>query len=481
LDFEKDFPDARVIKLEQNYRSTQTILDAANALIAQNRRQMSKHLWTDEGQGDKIKVRQLEDEHAEARFVAGEIERLVDSGTSRDEVAVFYRTNAQSRVLEDTLVNYNVDYQVIGGTKFYERAEIKDAISYLTLLVNPADTIAFQRVVNSPRRGIGNTTQARLISHANSTGESIWDVALAPEDVPGLGAAAIKAVGRFMSTMERLRERLESASVGDLIQEMLSETGYMDALRAERTIEAQGRMENLEELVGIGREFEQGQQEEKTLEAFLERIALVADTDSLSSDEGVLTLMTMHNAKGLEYPIVFMIGMEEGVFPHMRSIEAGDVEEERRLAYVGVTRAMRELYLTYAEQRSLFGQWGANVKSRFLDEIPEDLCEIVAQERRKSWSSWDRGGGSSASWGSGGGGGAGRFGRGRGSTDPPAKQQRPQPTPGKSYSVGEDVVHPTMGEGVVIGVEPAGLIVVRFASDGSERKLMADYAPLEKR
>ena len=477
LDFEKDFPNARVIKLEQNYRSTQKILDAANALIAHNRGQMPKHLWTDEDAGDRIQVRQLEDEHAEARFVAGEIERLVDSGTSRDEVAVFYRANAQSRVLEDTLVNYNVDYQVIGGTKFYERAEIKDAISYLTLLVNPADTIAFQRAVNSPRRGIGNTTQGRLISYANTIGESVWDVASVPEEVPGLGAAAVKAVGRFMSTMERLRERVESASVGDLIQEMLSETGYMDALQAERTIEAQGRMENLEELVGIGREFEQGEQEDKSLDAFLERLALVADTDSLSSDEGVLTLMTMHNAKGLEYPIVFMIGMEEGVFPHMRSIEAGDVEEERRLAYVGVTRAMRQLYLTYAESRSLFGQWGANVRSRFVDEIPEELCDVHAQERRKSWSSWDRGGG-------GGGGGAlggGRFGRGRGSTDPPVQQRRREPTPGKTFSLGDDVEHSTLGEGVVIGVEPGGLVVVRFSSDGSERKLMADYAPLEKK
>jgi DNA helicase-2/ATP-dependent DNA helicase PcrA len=479
LDFERDFPDARVIKLEQNYRSTQTILDAANALIANNRSQMSKHLWTDEGQGDRIKVRQLEDEHAEARFVAAEVGRLVDSGTSRDEIAVFYRANAQSRVLEDTLVNYNIDYQVIGGTKFYERAEVKDAISYLTLLVNPADTIAFQRAVNSPRRGIGNTTQGRLVSYANTVGESIWDVAAAPDQVPGLGAAAVKAVARFMSTMERLRERLESASVGDLIQEMLSESGYMDALRAERTIEAQGRMENLEELVGIGREFEQGEQEDKSLEAFLERIALVADTDTLSSDEGVLTLMTLHNAKGLEYPIVFIIGMEEAVFPHMRSIEAGDVEEERRLAYVGVTRAMRELYLTYAEQRSLFGTFGANVRSRFIDEIPEDLCDVVAQERRKSWSSWDRGGGGSS--GSFGGDGGGRFGRGRGSTERTVPVERKQPTPGASFSLGDDVEHATLGEGVVIGSEPGGLVVVRFASDGSERKLMADYAPLKKK
>ena len=476
LDFERDFPDARVIKLEQNYRSTQTILDAANALIAHNRSQMAKHLWTDEGQGDRIKVRQLEDEHAEARFVAAEIGRLVDSGTSRDEIAVFYRANAQSRVLEDTLVNYNIDYQVIGGTKFYERAEIKDALAYLTLLVNPADTIAFQRAVNSPRRGIGDTTQGRLVAYANTLGESIWDVAAAPEEVPGLGAAAVKSVGRFMSTMERLRERLGSASVGDLIQEMLSETGYLDALRAERTIEAQGRIENLEELVGIGREFEQGEQEEKTLEAFLERLALVADTDSLSSDEGVLTLMTLHNAKGLEYPIVFIIGMEEAVFPHMRSIESGDVDEERRLAYVGVTRAMRELYLTYAEQRTLFGSFDANVRSRFVDELPEELCDVVAQERRKSWSSWDRGGGG----GGGGLGGGTRFGR-RGGGDRPSPPPRREPTPGASFSLGDDVEHATMGEGVVIGVEPGGLVVVRFAGDGSERKLMADYAPLNKK
>jgi DNA helicase-2/ATP-dependent DNA helicase PcrA len=480
LDFERDFPDARVIKLEQNYRSTQTILDAANALIQNNTKQMSKHLWTDEGRGDPIKVRQLEDEHAEARFVAAEVGRLVDSGTSRDEIAVFYRANAQSRVLEDTLVNYNVDYQVIGGTKFYERAEIKDAISYLTLLVNPADTIAFQRVVNSPRRGIGNTTQGRIVGYANNIGESVWDVAAAPEEIPGLGAAAVKAVGRFMSTMERLRERVGPASVGDLIQEVLSETGYMDYLRAERTIEAQGRIENLEELVGIGREFDEGEQEEKTLEAFLERISLVADTDALSSDEGVLTLMTLHNAKGLEFPVVFILGMEEGVFPHMRSIEAGDIDEERRLAYVGVTRAMRELYLTYAEQRTLFGRFDANIRSRFVDELPEELCEVVAQERRKSWSTWDRGG-SSSSWGGGGGGGS-RFGRGRGSTDAPVSQpNRREPDSSKSYGVGDDVVHPTMGEGVVIGVEPAGLIVVRFREDGSERKLMAEYAPLERK
>src|SRR5918912_1846975 len=257
LDFEDDFPDARVIKLEQNYRSTQTILSAANAVVSHNRARKSKSLWTDLGTGDPVKMRELEDEHAEARWVAGEIERIVDAGGSRDEIAVFYRTNAQSRVLEDTLVRYGVGYQVIGGTKFYERAEVKDAVAYLTLLVNPSDVVAFERVVNSPRRGIGNTTQARIASHANTLGESVWDVALDPEAIPGLGAAAIKAVRRFMSSMERLHERMENADVDELLQETLDESGYLEALRAERTIEAEGRIENLEELIGVAREYMQ--------------------------------------------------------------------------------------------------------------------------------------------------------------------------------------------------------------------------------
>ncbi len=225
LGFEDDFPDATTIKLEQNYRSTQTILDAANAIIANNRSQKPKHLWTEEGQGDPIHLRELEDEHAEARFVAGEIERHVEGGGSRDDVAVFYRANAQSRVLEDTLVRYGVGYQVIGGTRFYERAEIKDALAYLTLLVNPHDVVSFGRIVNSPRRGIGDTSQARLTSHANTIGEPIFDVALRPEEVPGLGAAAVKAVGRFMDTMEKLRDGAEGSSVGDLLQETLERLG----------------------------------------------------------------------------------------------------------------------------------------------------------------------------------------------------------------------------------------------------------------
>jgi len=456
LDFEDDFPDALVVKLEQNYRSTQTVLSAANAVVAHNRERKAKALWTDSGEGEPIHVRELDDEHAEARFVAGEVERLVDEGGSRDEIAVFYRANAQSRVLEDTLVRYGVAYQVIGGTKFYERAEIRDALAYLTLLANPQDVVSFGRAVNSPRRGIGDTTQTRIAGHANTLGESIWDVALEPETVPGLGAAAIKSVSRFMSTMERLRERAETASVGDLLQELLDETGYTDALRVERTIEAQGRLENLDELVGVAREYDAGA-EEPSLEEFLQQISLFSDQDELRDDEGTVTLMTLHNAKGLEFPVVFMIGMEDGIFPHMRSIEAGDLEEERRLCYVGITRAMRELYMTCTRTRNLYGSRDHNVPSRFLGEIPEELTDRAAQPARTFGStSWSRGATGVA---------------------PVA----PQPSSGVSFALGEDVIHATLGDGVVTAVESDGVVVVRFASDHSERKMMVDYAPLKKR
>jgi superfamily I DNA/RNA helicase len=455
LDYERDWPDATVIKLEQNYRSTQTILSAANAVIANNRSRKEKTLWSDLGDGDPVHVRELDDEHAEARFVVSEIERLVDEGSSRNEIAVFYRTHAQSRVLEDMLVRYGVSYQVLGGPRFYERAEIKDALAYLTLLVNQADTVAFGRIVNSPRRGIGQTTQGRIAGYANTIGESIWDVAAAPEQVPGLGAAAIKAVGRFMSVMERLRERVDGgASVGDLLEELLEETGYTEALRAERTVESQVRLENLEELVGVGREYD-ATAEEPSVEEFLQQIALFSEQDKLQDEQGLVTLMTLHNAKGLEFGTVFLIGLEDGVFPHSRSIESGDLEEERRLAYVGMTRAKRELYLTFARTRALFGNRDWNMRSRFVDEIPVELTdrEPDAPSGPAAAATWE--------------GGA-----------PGAPEPRP---PGATFALGEDVVHANFGEGVVVGIEPGGLVVVRFAGDGSERKLMADYAPLKKR
>jgi ATP-dependent DNA helicase UvrD/PcrA len=455
LEFEDQFPDATVVKLEQNYRSTQTILSAANAVVSNNRGRKAKSLWTDLGQGDPVHVRELDDEHAEARYVAGEIEAHVDGGGSRDDVAVFYRTNAQSRVLEDTLVRYGVGYQVIGGTRFYERAEVKDALAYLNLLVNPSDSVAFARVVNSPRRGIGQTTQARIAGHANTVGEPILDLASRPEDVPGLGPAAIKAVGRFASIMERLRERIETASVGDLLREALEETGYLEALEAERTIEAEGRLENLEELVGVAREYD-ATAEEPSVEEFLQQLALFSEQDALRDDEGIVTLMTLHNAKGLEYEVVFMLGCEDGVFPHSRAVESGDLEEERRLCYVGITRAKGELYLTYARTRMLYGGRDWNLPSRFIDEIPAELTDREHEVEVT---------------------------RGPGGAGPavPTWEAARTDAAAPEFRLGDDVTHAAFGEGVVIGVESGGIVVVRFAGDGTERKLMAAYAPITKR
>ena len=463
LDFEHDFPDATVVRLEQNYRSTGTILDAANAVIANNREQKPKHLWTDADRGEPVRIAELDDEHAEARYVAAEVGRLAsEEGIPRDRIAVFYRLNAQSRVLEDTLVRFEIAYQVIGGTKFYERAEIKDAIAYLSLLSNPADAVSFARIVNTPRRGIGRQTEARLLSHANTTGVDVWDVLRDPTAVPGLGSAAVRAVDRFAVTMRGLRDRADSStSVGDLLEAVLHESGYLEALESERTIEAQGRAENLEELVGVAREFDanrelEGESEVRPLDEFLAQLSLYTDQDSLREEESLVTLMTLHNAKGLEYEAVFVIGCEEGVFPHSRSIEEGNLEEERRLCYVGVTRAMQRLYMTCARRRNLFGGHGHNLPSRFLGEIPDELAERQVSTRRTGWFE-------------------------AGTPGPSASPARKEPSPTLvQFATGDDVVHASFGEGVVTGVEPGSVLVVRFAADGAERKLMADYAPLRK-
>jgi DNA helicase-2/ATP-dependent DNA helicase PcrA len=493
LDFQEDFPDARVVKLEQNYRSTETILAAANAVISNNRGGIAKRLWSELGQGEQIQLRALDDEHAEARFVVGEIERLVDEGASRSEIAVLYRTNAMSRVIEDALVRREIAYQVIGGTKFYERAEIKDAVAYLSLLANPQDVVSFTRVANSPRRGIGATSLSRVVGHAATVGASVWEVAAAPEAVPGLGSAAVKALGRFMDTMAELRrmsgvpagedrEQDEAATsraapIAELLERMLAQTGYLDALEAERTIEAQGRIENLEQLVEVGREFDAAAAPgEETLDVFLQQIALVADADTRTDDEGLVTLMTLHNAKGLEYPTVFVAGCEDGVFPHSRALDEGGLEEERRLFYVGVTRAMRRLYLTYARRRAVFGAQTYGMRSRFLDEIPPDLLEEPLQSAFRPGAVV----GAAAAWGA-----AAANAPLRGSASgpgawPPTPERR-APSPGVQFRLGEDVVHAAFGDGVVTGVEPGGVIVVRFADDGSERKLMAEYAPVSRR
>ena len=478
LDFERDYPDATVVKLEQNYRSTQTILEASNAVIAQNRDRKPKNLWTEGKRGDAIHVAELDDEHAEARYVAAEVERLcTEEGIARDEVAVFYRVNAQSRVLEDTLVRFELPYQVIGGTKFYERAEIKDAIAYLQFLANPADAVSFQRIVNSPRRGIGQQTEARLISHANTTGADVWDVIREAERVPGLGAAAQRAVRRFADVMVALGDRAgSSGGVAELLDAVLRETGYLEALEAERTIEAEGRVENLQELVGVAQEFDANRQVEgdsdvRPLDEFLAQISLLSDQDSMREGESLITLMTLHNAKGLEYEAVFIIGCEEGVFPHSRSIEEGNLEEERRLCYVGLTRAKQRLYLTCARRRNLFGGHGHNLPSRFLAELPDELVERQVSAPRTGWSG-ARGGEREAVLG-----GSFRSGGGLPSQD----DLRRQPVPSLvQFRTGDDVIHASFGEGVVTSVEPGSVVVVRFAGDGAERKLMADYAPLRK-
>ena len=472
LDFESHYTDAKVIKLEQNYRSTQTILDAANALISHNRAQKPKHLWTDEGAGEKIKVRELDDEHAEARYVVGEIDKYVDEGGSLSEIACFYRTNAQSRVLEDTLVRRDIGYQVVGGTKFYDRAEIKDAMAYLIWLNNPQDAISFGRIANSPKRGIGATSLARVLGHADTLGIPVWEAASEPASVPGLGTAAVKAFTRFMATMNGLRERAaEGVPVGDLLEAVLDETGYVEALEAERTIEAQGRIENLNELVEVAREFDAtAEQDEDTLDLFLQQVALVADTDERTDDAGKVTLMTLHNAKGLEYPVVFIIGCEEGVFPHSRALDEGGLEEERRLAYVGITRAERQLTLTYARRRNVFGAQTFGMRSRFLDEIPADLTDGDEPRIRHG------GAPVPGSWAAAAAGSAAR----REETQIRGRRAAPAADAG-SFRMGDDVVHAAFGEGVVTGVEPGGIVVIRFSSDGSERKLMAEYAPISKR
>jgi DNA helicase-2/ATP-dependent DNA helicase PcrA len=465
LDFEKDFSEAEVVKLEQNYRSSQTILSAANALIERNREGLKKELWTEEEGGELVQLSELSDEHEEARWVAAEIERLGEEhDVERSEVAVFYRTNAMSRVLEDTLNRFDVPYQVIGGTKFYERAEIKDAVAYLSLLVNPADLVSFQRVVNSPRRGIGNTTQGKLASHANTTGLPIWEAIERVEEVPGLSGKAIKNVGRFYEIMATLRERAdEEGPVATLLETVLNESGYLEALAAERTVEAEGRAENLEALVAGAAEFDlererEGESEVAPLEEYLQQISLYSEQDSLQDEQELVTLMTLHNAKGLEYDTVFIVGCEDGAFPHMRALEEGGEEEERRLCYVGITRARRRLYMTWARERSLFGRSERNLPSRFVDEIPVELTERHSTAAQSLGTSW-----------------------GTPTTNAVEGAQPLDPGPALELQTGDDVVHASFGDGVVTGVEPGGVIVIRFSGDGTERKLMADYAPIRRR
>jgi DNA helicase-2/ATP-dependent DNA helicase PcrA len=446
MEFERDFGGAKQIALEQNYRSTNAILRAANAVISENRERKPKNLWSELGEGDPIRVIEVEDEHAEARFVAAEIAGLVDEGFAGSEIAIFYRTNAQSRVLEDVLVRQDIPYQVIGGPKFYERAEIKDAIAYLQVIDNPSDAISLTRIANRPRRGIGDASLARVRAYAAAHGLSLWEALEHPEEA-GCGGAPLKAIDRFRTLMQSSMSGALELPVPELLERVLDQSGYLESLEAERTIEAQGRSENLMELVGVAREYQESA-ESPSLSEFLQQISLFSDQDAIEEERSLVTLMTLHNAKGLEFRAVFLIGMEEGVFPHSRSIEEQGLEEERRLCYVGLTRAQERLVLTHAAARSLWGSRGYNLPSRFLDELPQEEIERD-RLRPSSWTGYGA---------------------------PTVTVRRDVP----SLSTGDSVRHSTLGEGVVTAIASDGIVTVRFADDGVERRLMLEYAPLEK-
>jgi DNA helicase-2/ATP-dependent DNA helicase PcrA len=453
LEFEKDFPETKVIPLEQNYRSTNAILTAANEVISHNRERKEKNLWSDLGEGELVHVVETEDEHGEARFIAAEIARCVEEGYSGREIAVVYRTNAQSRVLEDVLVRQGIGYQVIGGPRFYERAEIKDAIAYLQVIDNPYDLVSLLRIANRPRRGIGDTSLTRLQAYAAGLDLTLWD-AMGRAEEAGLGAAAVRAVTSFRNVMQSVMATATDANVADIMEAVLERTGYLDALEAERTIEARGRIENLEELVGVGREYDSSGAQERSLSGFLQEISLYSDQDAIRDDPddgGLVTLMTLHTAKGLEFRAVFMIGMEEGIFPHARSVEEQGVEEERRLAYVGMTRAQERLTLTHAMRRNLYGRYDANLPSRFLDELP-NLGVERERLRPASWSG---------------------YGRQAVQREFAPRQDVPE------LSTGDTVRHETLGTGIVTRIEAGGVVTVRF-EDGNERRLMLEYAPLQR-
>jgi DNA helicase II / ATP-dependent DNA helicase PcrA len=450
LEFERDFPETRTIPLEQNYRSTNAILEAANAVIAHNSERKEKRLWSELGEGDPVRVIEVEDEQAESRYVAAQIAGLVEEGYSGSEIAVFYRMNAQSRVLEQTLRLHQIGYQVIGGPRFYERAEVKDAIAYLQVLDNPADAVSLMRIANRPKRGIGDTTISRLVSYAESHGLTLYDALGHPTEA-GLGTAAVKAVTSLKNLLDSLRSTAQEEEVPELLQTVLERSGTLEAYEAERTIEARGRIENLEAFVDGAREYAQ-QAEEATLSGFLQEISLYSDQDALGEEQSNVTLMTIHNAKGLEFRAVFVVGVEEEIFPSSRSIEEQGVEEERRLFYVGLTRAEERLTLTHASSRLLWGRTTSHLPSRFLDELPD---RHVERERLRP-----------SSWRS--------YGTPSQTRDIAPRADQPD------LSTGDSVRHGTLGEGVITRIEPGGVVTVRFASDGSERKLMLDYAPLEK-
>ena len=483
--------------LDQNYRSTQTILDAANAVIDHNLERKPKNLWTDSGGGERIIRYHAEDEGDEAMWVAGTAQQLHrDDALNWREMAVLYRTNAQARVLEEAFMRLGVPYQVVGGTRFYDRREIKDAMAYLRAVLNPLDEVSLKRVLNVPKRGIGDTSVGRLDEYAREMGIPFVDALRHAEDA-GVSGPARRGIASFVEFLDRLSAMVgqEGVGPGDLLQAAIDESGYLGELEAEDTVESHGRVENLGELVGSAREF-------TVLEEFLEQVALVADTDDLPDgerDDDQVVMMTLHSAKGLEFPAVFITGVEEGVFPHNRALtEPEEMEEERRLAYVGITRAMNRLFISHAWSRMLFGNTQYNPPSRFLDEIPGELIESKGNTTgrssygRQSYRQRDeRGYGDPPPYRRSGGDG------GRATDSRAADEHRErvveaalrgsnQPQPANSQElglrVGDDVAHPAFGEGVIIDISGTGEkaeAVINFPGVGQKHLALA-WAPLKK-
>ena len=483
LDFETAFPDTSVVVLDQNYRSTQLILDAANAVISNNEGRKPKHLWTEQKGGEKIVRFQGDDESDEASWVTGEISRLHEGGDLRwSDVACFYRTNAQSRVLEEQLVRLGIPYKVVGGTRFYDRREIKDALAYLRAVVNPADEVSLKRVLNVPKRGVGDSSEARVDQFATGNGLQFVE-ALRRWEEAAVSGRAVKGIEAFLEILDAMEAQV-GAGPAAVLQAALERSGYLDELRNERSIEAEGRLENLAELIGTAEGFE-------SCDEFLEQVSLVSDTDDLD-DQSQVTLMTLHSAKGLEFPVVFIIGLEDGIFPHLRALgEPHELEEERRLAYVGITRARERLYLSNAWSRTIFGSTQYNPPSRFLMEIPEDLID----NRRPNGRSYGRSSVRAMDDGrSSGGAGMGRASRAearRAERRERARErvveramaagQEPSATEVPSIRAGQDVRHPKFGDGVVLDVAGSGEnteVTINFSEVG-QKTLLLGWANLE--
>lgn len=499
VEFEKDYPQAATIKLEQNYRSTQNILSAANEVIKRNPERNAKRLWTASGDGEQIVGYVGESESDEARWIAEEILRLNDEQQVRPgDVAIFYRTNAQSRALEEQLMRVDLKYRVVGGTRFYDRKEIKDALAYLRILVNPDDDVNVRRILNEPKRGIGDRAEGAVAALAERERITFMQALRQAEQAPGLGTRGQKTIAAFVSMIDDLQTVAEGSGPAEALEAVLEQTGYLETLRASNDPQDESRVENLAELVAVVRDYV-NEEPEGGLEGFLERVALVADADqipeapsdaegaAMAAREGMVTLMTLHTAKGLEFPVVFLTGMEHGVFPHQRSMtDEKELAEERRLAYVGLTRARERLYLTRSEQRSLWGQSQYNPASQFLEEIPASLID---------WKREGSVGGFGGSWGSGSGSlnfATSRYERGShwgaGTSAPaanrvaaPVSKQRVQQNKDIVIpKVGQQVKHASFGQGTVLALEGAGdKTVAKVQFQDSEKRLLLRYAPLE--